>query len=73
MFKSYCYMMLKMFVAKRSVMPITKVIFVQRNIYQEILTLSSVPLVSVLKRFDCNCHGKKRNDNTYPAQVLSLA
>ena len=39
MFKSYCYMMLKMFVAKRSVMPITKVIFVQRNIYQEILYL----------------------------------
>ena len=35
MFKSYCYMMLKMFVAKQSVMPITKVIFVQRNIYQE--------------------------------------
>lgn len=35
MFKSYCYMMLKMFVAKESVMPITKVIFVQRNIYQE--------------------------------------
>ena len=39
MFKSYCYMMLKMFVAKRSIMPITKVIFVQRNIYQEILYL----------------------------------
>ena len=39
MFKSYCHMMLKMFVAKRSAMPITKVIFVQQNIYQEILYL----------------------------------